>query len=116
MIETKRALKEIYDALEDKKAMDIRIIDISKISVIADYFVIASGANINQVQAMSDNVDEAMGKVKENSRQIEGYATGNWILMDFNDIIVHIFDKDARGFYNLDKIWHDGIEVNIEEL
>lgn len=106
---TSRELAKLaLNGLEDKKAQDIKIIDISEVSVMADYFLIASGANRNQVQAMADNVEEKLHEAGVNPRQIEGYHTANWILMDFNDIIVHIFNEEDRLFYNLEKIWLDG--------
>ena len=80
-------------ALEDKKAEDIRVIDISEVSVLADYFIIAGGSNRSQIQALSDNVEEKLGRAGMPAKQIEGYDTANWILLDFGDIIVHIFDK-----------------------
>ena len=76
-----------YHALEEKKAEDIRVINIEKVSVLADYFLIASGTNRNQTQAMADNVDEMLHKAGYELKQIEGYQTANWILMDFGDII-----------------------------
>lgn len=103
-------------ALEDKKGEDIKIIDISNVTVIADYFVIASGTNKNQVQAMVDSVQEELYKAGVESKQVEGYQTGNWILLDYGDIIVHVFDKENRLFYDLERIWRDGKEVSIEEL
>lgn len=102
--------------LEDKKAQDIKIIDISEVSVMADYFIIASGSNRNQVQALADNVEEKLHKENINPRQIEGYQTANWILMDFNDIIVHIFNEEDRLFYNLEKIWMDGKIIDKDSL
>ena len=102
--------------LEDKKACDIKIIDISEVSVMADYFLIASGTNRNQVQAMADNVEEKLKEVDVHPRQIEGYRTANWILMDFNDIIVHIFNEEDRLFYNLEKIWLDGKVIDASAL
>ncbi len=106
---TKLAIK----ALEDKKANDIRIIDIQNISVIADYFIITSGSNKNQVQAMVDNVSETLGRAGYEPRQVEGYATASWILMDYNDIIVHIFSEEDRLFYDLERIWRDGKQIDI---
>lgn len=103
-------------AMEDKKAEDIKIIDISKVSVIADYFIIASGTNRNQVQALADNVQEELGKKGVDCKQIEGYQTANWILMDYNDIIVHVFNAEDRLFYDLERIWRDGKSVEISEL
>ena len=103
-------------ALDDKKAKDIKIIDIRNISVLADYFIIADGNNKNQVQAMVDNVQEELVKAGYEMKQMEGYREGNWILLDFGDIIIHIFDKENRLFYDLERIWKDGKEVSIEEL
>lgn len=102
-------------ALEDKKAEDIQIIDIRDISVIADYFIIANGTNRNQVQALIDNVDETLGRAGYHCK-IEGYDTANWALMDYKDIIVHIFDQENRLFYDLERIWRDGKKVAIEDF
>ena len=102
--------------LEDKKADDIKVIDISEVSVMADYFIIASGSNRNQVQAMADNVEEKLHEIGVHPKQIEGYKTANWILMDFNDIIVHIFNEEDRLFYNLEKIWMDGKIIDASTL
>ena len=88
-------------ALEEKKAEDIQIIDISEISAIADYFIIANGTNRSQIQALADSVEEKLGRAGVQFKQMEGYDTANWILMDFLDIVVHIFDKDNRAFYDL---------------
>ena len=88
---SKEMVKKIVKALDDKKAINPKIIDISKVSVVADYFLIASGSNQNQVQAMADNVCEEMEKAGFSCRQIEGYRSANWILLDFGDIIIHIF-------------------------
>lgn len=104
----KELARKAIVGLEEKKAEDIKIIDISEVSVMADYFIIASGSNRNQVQAMADSVEEQLAKDGVHPRQIEGYNTANWILMDFNDIIVHIFNAEDRLFYNLEKIWLDG--------
>ena len=103
-------------ALEDKKGNDIQVIDIREVSVIADYFIIASGSNQNQVQALADNVEETLGRAGYEPRQTEGYGTATWILMDYNDIIVHIFSEEDRLFYDLERIWRDGKTVNIEEF
>ena len=103
-------------ALDDKKAKDIKVIDISNVSVMADYFIIASGTNRNQVQAMADCVEEKLHEQGIHPRQVEGYQAANWILMDFNDIIVHVFNEEDRLFYNLEKIWMDGKVIAIGDL
>lgn len=113
---SKTIAKLAIEALEDKKAEDIRIIDISQVSVIADYFIIAGGSNRSQIQALCDNVEEKLGRAGHHIRQVEGYDTANWILMDFGDVIVHVFDKENRLLYDLERIWGDGRQVTKEEL
>ena len=103
-------------ALEEKKAEDIQIIDISEISAIADYFIIANGTNRSQIQALADSVEEKLGRAGVQFKQMEGYDTANWILMDFLDIVVHIFDKDNRAFYDLERIWRDGKQIPLSEF
>ena len=109
-------VKIAYDALDDKLAEDIKIIDIRSISVLADYFIIADGSNRNQVQAMADSAEEALGKAGYDAKQIEGYQSANWILMDYKDIIVHVFSKEDRAFYDLERIWRDGKELDVSEF
>ncbi len=109
-------VKVIYDALEDKKANDIKIIDIRNVSVIADYFIIADGSNHNQIQAMARNVEEEMGKQSVHPKQIEGFQSANWILMDYNDVIVHIFSSEDRLFYDIERIWRDGKSIALSDL
>lgn len=105
-----------YRALDEKKGIDTRIIDISNISVISDYFVISTGNSSSQVNALVDNVEENMYKQGFILRQKEGRAGGSWVLLDYNDIIVHIFDKENRSFYNLEHVWSDGKSVEPETL
>ena len=107
-MESREMAKLAVKALEDKKGEEIRVIDISDVSVLADYFIIANGSNTNQVQALCDNVTEVLGRAGVHSRQVEGYETANWILLDFGDVIVHVFDKENRLFYDLERIWRDG--------
>ncbi|MBD5477645.1 MAG: ribosome silencing factor [Lachnospiraceae bacterium] len=107
-MDSKEIAKLAITALEDKKAEDIKVIDISEVSVIADYFIIANGTNNSQIQALSDNVEEKLGQAGVPLRQIEGYNNANWILLDFHDVIIHIFDKENRLFYDLERIWRDG--------
>lgn len=113
---SKKMAKLAIQALEDKKAEDIRVIDISEVSVIADYFIIAGGSNKSQIQALCDNVQEKLGREGFPEKQTEGYQTANWILMDFGDVIVHIFDKENRLLYDLERIWRDGKQIEIEEF
>lgn len=103
-------------ALEEKKAEEITVIDISRVSVVADYFIIANGTNSNQVQAMVDSVDKELHEKGHDVKQIEGYRQGNWVLLDFGDIIVHVFDKENREYYDLERVWRDGVVIDIQDL
>ncbi len=119
MMEKERALemtKLAIKALEDKKGEDIRVIDISQVSVLADYFIIAGGGSKNQLQALSDHVEETLGRAGCPVRQVEGYHAANWILLDFGDVIVHLFDKENRLLYDLERIWRDGRQIDIDTL
>ena len=113
---SKELAKLACDALDDKKALEIKVINIENVSTLADYFIIASGTNHNQVQAMADNVDETLGRAGYEPKQIEGYQNANWILMDYRDIVIHIFDEEIRLFYDLERIWRDGTVVEVEDL
>ena len=105
-----------YDALSDKKGENIQIIDISGVSVLADYFIITDGTSDSQIKALVENVDEKMTKAGYMLRQQEGLSSGSWVLMDYGDIIVHVFEKENRAFYNLERIWSDGTPVEREKL
>ncbi|MDE6622510.1 MAG: ribosome silencing factor [Lachnospiraceae bacterium] len=109
-------LKTIVDALEDKKAENIQLIDISEVSTVADYFVITNGANRSQIQALSDHVQEKLALNGIHPRSVEGYNAANWILMDYNDLLVHIFDKESRSFYDLERMWRDGRVVDPKSI
>ena len=113
---SKKMAAMAVDALEDRKGEDVHVIDISEISTLADYFVIASGTNINQVQALADNVQEVLGRQGFMTKDVEGYDAGNWVLLDFGDIIVHVFDSENRLFYDLERIWRDGKQIDPDHL
>ena len=114
--QSKEMAKIAYHALSDKKGEDIKIIDITGISVLADYFIIANGSRDSQVNALVDNVEEELHKAGFGLKQREGQASASWVLLDFGDIIVHVFDKENRLFYDLERIWKDGRDIRIEDL
>lgn len=116
MHQSKKMARLACQALEAKKGEDIKIIDISSISVVADYFIIANGTNDSQIRAMVDEVEDELEKAGYKVKQREGYGLANWVLLDFQDIIVHVFDKENRLFYDLERIWSDGKEVEVDEL
>lgn len=116
MDRAKLIVKKAYNALSDKKGEDIKIIEIGKLSTVADYFIIANGSNAPHVESLVDNVEEELLKENIHAERIEGVKSSGWILMDYNDVVVHVFSKEDRLFYDLERIWRDGKEVNVEEL
>lgn len=116
MEQSKLMAKLAYKALDEKKGEDIKVIDISEISVLADYFIIANGTNDSQVRALVESVEEELDKAGFEVKQREGYGLGSWVLLDFGSIIVHVFDKENRLFYDLERIWRDGKYVDVENL
>lgn len=115
-MDSKEAAKIVITAMDEKKAEDIRVIGIEEISSIADYFIIASGKNVNQVHAIADEIEEKLGRAGLSPKQVEGYQNANWVLMDYGDLIVHVFDQDNRLFYNLERIWKDGKTIDPAEF
>lgn len=116
-VSTEKMMAQIAcKAIDDKKGQDIKVIDIHNVSVIADYFVIASGTNSNQVQAIVDNVEEQLGRAGFEAKQIERNRNSSWILMDYGDVIVHVFDEENRLFYDLERIWRDGKVLEMDEF
>ena len=105
-----------YDALDEKLGEDIRIIQIDEISVIADYLIIANGKNSNQIAALSDNVEMRMHQNGIHNELIEGNKNSTWILMDYKDVIVHVFSPEDRLFYDLERIWRDGKKIDRDQL
>lgn len=105
------AAKIAQEALEDKKAEDIKVLDLIGLSNIADYFVIASGNNANQLRAMADQVEEKLLKAGFKLNHSEGYQGGTWILLDFGSLLVHLFNKEERTFYSLERVWGDAKEI-----
>ena len=102
-MESEALAKKIMTILEEKKATDILALDISEISTLADYFILASAENVRQLDALEDAVEEDV-RLEVNK---EGESSSGWILMDYRDIVVHLFTKDQRAFYDLEKIWSD---------
>ena len=115
-MESRELAKIAYNALDEKKGINISIIDISEISTLADYFIIAGGNNENQVKALANSVEEEMYKVDCKPKHIEGFDNANWILMDFSDIIVHVFNEEDRLFYDLERIWRDVKHLEVTDL
>jgi len=109
----KETLAFINEVLDSKKAIDIRILDISRISSFANYFIICSGANEKHIQTLADEVREKLGEKGVNPAHVEGFQNASWILMEYFDIIVHIFSLEAREYYELERLWADGAQVDV---
>jgi ribosome-associated protein len=105
-----------YQALDEKKGEDIKILEISEISVLADYFIIASGNSKPQLQALVDNVQEKLNQAGCHVKRVEGNRGSSWNLLDYGDLVVHIFDREDRLFFDLERIWSDGKLIDPETL
>lgn len=116
MITVENMTKLICDSISDKLGKDIAVLNIGKVSSLCDYFIIASGTSARQVKSIADSVEDSMKEVGIEARGKEGRDTQSWILLDYGDVMVHIFDEENRGFYNLEKLWKDAPYVEIKEL
>ena len=108
--------KVVYDAIDDKLGQDISIINIGKVSSLCDYFVIATASSTRQVKAIADNVQDVLTEEGIEPRAKEGYETQTWILLDYGNVMVHVFNEETRGFYNLEKLWKDAQYVDVDTL
>ncbi|MBE6823861.1 MAG: ribosome silencing factor [Ruminococcaceae bacterium] len=113
---TLQQAKETAKILSDKKGLDIKVIEISDVSVIADYMVIATGNSSTHVKALADEVEEQLDDMGVSVSHIEGYRSNSWILLDYIDIIVHVFSNEAREYYDLERLWEDGTDVDISDI
>lgn len=113
---SKEMLKIAYDALDEKKAAEISVIDIAEVSSLADYYVITNGENSSHVQALVENVQEKMYKAGYACRSLEGYKAANWVLMDYGDIVVNVFSREDRRWFDLERIWRDGKFLTAENI
>jgi len=111
MRNTLEAAQLCAEAADTKKAFDILILDIRRLTYIADYFVICSGSNTTQVSAISDWIGQTLAKTGVHPSHIEGQTESNWVLMDYGDFVVHIFDEQTRAYYALEKLWGDAARV-----
>lgn len=100
-------------AASDKKALDLVVLDLRPVATFTDYFVIASGTNVRQVQAIADEITERLKREGTRAERIEGYRTAEWVLVDYGDFIVHIFEEKARRFYDLERLWREGVRVRL---
>jgi len=110
---TQEILKDITHAISEKKGEDIRVLDVSEITPLCDYFVITNGNNQPQVEAITDNIMSTLFAKGIEPKRVEGKKNSGWMLLDYVDIVVHIFMPEDRSFYNLEHIWKDAIVMDI---
>ena len=115
-MEAKELMENIVRVLDGKKARDIRVIRVGDLTILGEYFVIATGSSSTQVKMLADEVDYQLGEKGVKPHRIEGYHSENWIILDYTDVIVHVFDEDTRDFYDLERLWADGEKVDISGL
>ena len=108
-------LKTAVKALEEKKAEDVQVLKIEDLTILTDYFVIASGTSSTQVKSLADEVEDRLSKLGAEPHHTEGKSS-TWILLDYGTVVVHIFYKEAREFYNLEKLWSDGTKIELDTL
>jgi ribosome-associated protein len=111
MVNSLEAAQLCAEAADNKKAFDILILDLRSLTYITDYFVICSAGNITQVSAISDGVGQALAKAGVHPSHVEGEAEASWVLMDYGDVVVHIFDEQTRAYYSLEKLWSDAPRI-----
>lgn len=108
-------IKNIVITLDEKKAEDIKIIEISELTIVADCFIIASGTSSTHIKALSGEVEDKLSKMGAQPDHVEGRATG-WILLDYGTVMVHIFQKESREFYNLERLWQDAKIIDAQSI
>ena len=106
--------KKVAQLIDNKKGEDVRVLHIGTLTTIGDYFVVATGNSTTQVKSFADEVDEKMSAEGLEPKRIEGYNTASWILMDYDDVIVHLFLRETREFYALERLWGDAPEIDWE--
>ena len=112
---TEELLKLTVETLDRKKGMDIKALKVTDLTVIADYFVIVTGTSPTHIKALSDDLEDKLAEKGKNAKSVEGKATG-WILLDYGTVIVHVFTKESRENFNLEKLWGDAEVVDIDDI
>ena len=114
-MESKELAKKIATILDDKKAQNVKVMEIKDITSLADYFVICNGTSSTHLKALCDEVDFVLKDSDIRVRHNEGYTSANWILMDYGDVVVHIFNQESLDFYDLARLWSEANEIDFKE-
>lgn len=115
-LSSEQLARKIVGILDDKKAQDIEVLDIRDVSLLSDYFIICTGNSTTQIKSLADNVEEGLSEIGYFPDHKEGYASARWVLLDYGEIVVHIFHHESRAFYNLERLWSDAKPVDIQAL
>lgn len=116
MISEEETLKLVVKTIIDKKGIQPVVLDLREVSPLTDYFLIVSGNTSRQVKALKDAIDEALSKFKIEPKSIEGLPEAKWVLMDYSDFVIHIFDEETREFYGLERLWRHAVPVSLKSL
>lgn len=108
-------MQKMVNTLDSKKGIDIKVLDIRNLTTMADYFVICTGTSTPHIKSLADALDEKLGEIGISFLGKEGFSTANWILMDYDSIIVHIFSSETREFYSIENLWADAEDVDITD-
>lgn len=114
LMDSETIIKLVIEALHEKKAQDVKAIDISELTTIAEYFIVCSGTSTTHIKTLADHVEDKLGERNARCLRREGYNSARWILMDYGDIVVHIFLEEDREFYGLERLWQDGKPVSVD--
>ena len=115
-MDSKQLMEATVKCMDSKKAIDIKVLDISKVTTMADYFVICQGGSTTQMKAIADEIEEKLSEMGVKPFGREGMSTAYWILMDYSDVIIHIFSSESRSFYSIENLWSDAENVDISHL
>lgn len=115
-MDNKDLVSRIVTSLDKHKAENIQVIGITDLTSIGDYFVIANGSSNTQVKSLADYVEEELSQADIHPLRVEGYASASWILMDYGSVMVHVFREDTRQFYDLERLWKDGSQLDVQEF
>ena len=115
-MENKELVSRIVTSLDKHKAENIQIIGVTDLTSIADYFVIANGSSSTQVKSLTDYVQDELEQEGGHPPRVEGYASASWVLLDYGSVVVHVFTQEARSFYDLERLWKDGRQLDVQEF
>ena len=116
MMDSKIMALELAKALDSKKGQDIQVLKTGELTTLADYFVICTATSTTQIKALADACEKNLKELGEPPHHVEGHRGGTWVLLDFSAVVVHIFDDEARKFYDLERLWQDAEKMDLSDV